>query len=253
MTLFLVADIETLGMAPPAAIIELGWSSVSCDLSAIAEDRDLVCEHGEMRGEQLFGMQGQIMSPDNRAVHHIDPFTLQGRRDYDPSFLDALVGPGGRDIDAMVAHNAEFEESFLGSDIPWLCTYKIALRLWPDAPSHGNQCLKYLLGIEDGDEYHPPHRALPDALVTAQILERILCEASRRMAGSTGEAVLERLLEISREPRLLPRCPIGQEWKGRPWREVDSGFLSWMLRQPTMEADLKWNAERELTRRRRGD
>lgn len=49
-------------------------------------------------------------------------------------------------------------------------------------------------------------------------------------------------------PALLPTCPIGK-FRGKPWSEVDGGFLEWMLRQADMAADLKWNADREISRR----
>jgi exodeoxyribonuclease X len=52
----------------------------------------------------------------------------------------------------------------------------------------------------------------------------------------------------TKEPRLLPRITIGKQ-RGAPWSEVETGFLQWMLRQPDMDGDLKWNAERELNRR----
>jgi exodeoxyribonuclease X len=63
-------------------------------------------------------------------------------------------------------------------------------------------------------------------------------------AGATGRE----MIAWTKEPRLLPTCPIGK-FRGKPWPEVEAGFLGWMLRQPTMEADLKWNAEREIARR----
>lgn len=60
-----------------------------------------------------------------------------------------------------------------------------------------------------------------------------------------------RLPRWTKEPRLLPTCPLGK-FRGVPWSEVEAGFLGWMLRQPTMEEDLKWNAQREITRRQKG-
>jgi exodeoxyribonuclease X len=45
---------------------------------------------------------------------------------------------------------SSFERSFLErhfGDAIWVCTYKCALRIWPDLPSHGNQALRYHLGL----------------------------------------------------------------------------------------------------------
>ena len=88
----------------------------------------------------------------------------------------------------------------------------------------------------------PAHRAGPDAYVTAHILKAIL------EAGVSSRD----LVAWTKEPRVLPTCPIGAEWRGKPWAEVDAGFLNWMLKNATMEEDLKWNARRELERRRTG-
>lgn len=240
-------DLETTGMAPPHSVIELGWSSLTIEPSSQS-----LTSYGDMSGSSLFGMlEGDVMSSDNRAVHHIDPAELEGLPVFDVS---EWGGAALNDAEYAFAHNAEFEQQWLAPlGLPWICTYKVALRLLPDAPSHGNQALKYELGISDAPAHHPPHRALPDCIVTGLILEQLILIAQKRAPELSLRETLDRMVAITLEPRLLPRCPIGQEWKGRPWAEVDSGFLSWMLRQPTMEADLKWNANRELTRRRRGD
>jgi len=137
-----------------------------------------------------------------------------------------------------VAHNAAFEMGFLAPWLPdaqWLCTYKAALRVWPEAPSHSNQVLRYWLGIRvlAGE----PHRAGPDTIVTARILLKLLERAS-----------IEDMLTWTKEPPVIPRITIG-EHRGKPWPHVPGDFLEWMLRKGDMDADLKWNARRELDRR----
>jgi exodeoxyribonuclease X len=228
-----VVDIETTGMSPGegAEVIELGWHDIGVPCF----------------GVRLFGCE-RPCPPEVRAVHHIHPSEYEGFPLFDSGRFWSEATEAG--IQYVAAHNAEFEQQFLGSHalMPWLCTYRVALRLWPDAPHHGNQSLMYWLGLDtelDEGRRHPPHRALPDAYVTAAILQRQLCEVG-----------VEQMSRWTSEPRLLPTCPIGK-FRGRPWAEVESGFLSWMLRQPDMEADLRWNAQRELDRRRteahRGD
>lgn len=237
-TTFLVVDIETLDLAPPSALIELGWHSLE-----VAGPNHM---YGTLSGSELFGIpDDQRMTSANRAIHHIDPASLVGLEPFD--FHDWA---DRHDADYVVAHNTEFEAQWLRYEEPWLCTYKCALRLWPSAPSHSNTALKYELGISDSPTHHPAHRAHPDAIVTTSILSCVLDEAEKR-----GLTIAD-LVQWSREPRLLPTCPIGK-FRGRPWSEVEHGFLGWMLRQPDMEADLRWNAQRELDRRRtvqhRGD
>lgn len=88
----------------------------------------------------------------------------------------------------------------------------------------------------------PAHRAGPDAYVTANILSALF------NAGVTGRE----MVAWTKEPPLLPTCPIGK-FRGKPWSEVEAGFLGWMLRQETMEDDLKWNSRQEIARRSQGN
>ncbi|WP_138069809.1 3'-5' exonuclease [Sulfitobacter sp. EhC04] len=181
------------------------------------------------------------MPPEVRAVHHISLAECHGLREFSQAQADALMDES--EPVALAAHNAEFETKFFAPSIPVICTYKAALRAWPHAPSHSNGALRYWLEDQglialDHSMTQPVHRAGPDAYVTAHILLALF------NAGHTGRE----MIAWTKEPRLLPTCPIGK-FRGQPWSEVEAGFLGWMLRQPTMEADLKWNAEREISRR----
>lgn len=237
-----VVDFETNGMEPPDAVIEAGW----CDLTRDGDDWLI----GPPTSE-LFGLN-EPLKPDARAIHHITPAEIAGKPDFAAEAFVADAAASGAII--VAAHNWEFEGKWLTADllgptIRPLCTWKCALRVWPDVPSHSNGALRYWL--EDRgliSPIHeltmPPHRAGPDAYVTAHLLSALLREATARD-----------MVAWTRGPALLPRCPIGepQGWKGKRWSEVDGGFLVWMTKQATMEADLKWNAQNELDRRQMVD
>lgn len=228
-----VIDFETTGMErPPAEVVEAGW----CDLTQMPDGS---WDVGEAESE-LFAVDA--IPPEVRAVHHITMDDVVGCRTFDP--LALLLDAVNAGAVVLAAHNMEFEHRFFGTpSVPLLCTYKAALRVWPDAPSHSNGALRYwledqgLLSLEHAKAM-PPHRAGPDAYVTAHVLKALLTKATAKQ-----------MVAWTREPRLLPTCPIGK-FRGKPWADVEAGFLNWMLRQPDMEADLKWNAERELERRR---
>ncbi len=229
MTIIRVVDLETTGFEPPEAEV---CEVAICDF--LLEERLIQPPHTCM-------CRVNSMPPEARAIHHI---SLADCEAWDP--FDAQVIFSGA-IDAIAAHNAEFELKFFKSPVPVICTYKAALRVWPEAPSHSNGALRYWL--EDAGKIHPvhantqpSHRAGPDTYVTAHILHALF------EAGATGKD----MVAWTKEPRLLPTCPIGKfRWK--PWAEVEAGFLGWMLRQPTMEEDLKWNAQREIARRSGGN
>lgn len=45
---------------------------------------------------------------------------------------------------------------------------------------------------------------------------------------------------------LATHCPIGREWKGKPWEEVDDGFLNWIIQTIDDKPDLVARARKEL-------
>jgi exodeoxyribonuclease X len=142
-----------------------------------------------------------------------------------------------------VAHNANFEREMLAkagiTPHRWLCTYKAAVRVWPDCPSHSNECLRYYLGFGTGRSAHQmPHSASHDVQVTTDLLKELL---------RLGTPIAD-MLAWTLEPALLPRCPIG-DWRGHTWDEVEEGFLQWILRKITDREDVRFCAQKELERR----
>jgi exodeoxyribonuclease X len=232
LTVIRVIDFETTGMEPPAEVVEYGF----CDLTKGADGEWTVGQPGSV----LHGVSA--IPPETRAVHHISMAEVAGQPGFDA--IAALQAAGHCAV--IAAHNMAFEEQWLQVEgmAPKLCTLKSALRVWPDAPGHSNGVLRYWLEDQgllslDHETAMPPHRAGPDAYVTAHILKALFA------AGATGKD----MVAWTKEPRVLPTCPIGAEWRGKKWADVDAGFLRWMLNQAGMEADLRWNAERELDRR----
>jgi exodeoxyribonuclease X len=227
-----VVDFETTGFEPPAEVVEVGW----CDL--------VQQEDGTWRvGEPVSRLCGvAAIPPEVRAVHFIRQSDVAGLPAFDATaFVEDCDGCA-----IIAAHSMAFEEQWLQVDglLPTLCTLKAALRVWPEAPGHSNSVLRCwledrgLIELRD-DLAMPPHRAGPDAYVTAHILKALFA------AGATGRE----MVAWTREPRLLPTCPLGK-FRGAKWADVEAGFLNWMLAQASMEPDLKWNAQRELDRRR---
>lgn len=233
MTTIRIIDFETTGMEPPAEVVEVGYCDLEGDVGFWEPDRPIswLCSVLEI-------------PPEVRAIHHI---TMEESSGFPPFDREAFISQS-KHCGAIAAHNMDFEQKFLqNSEIPAICTYKSALRVWPDAPSHSNGALRYWLEDQGKlslihDLAMPPHRSAPDAYVTAHILKALFA------TGATGKE----MVAWTKEPRLFPKCPIGEQWRGKPWVEVDAGFLGWMLRQPTMEEDLKWNARREIARRSEG-
>ena len=227
-----VIDIETTGTAPPAEIVEFGRV-------------DVVDACGTWRvGPPMARLYRPVhgIPPETMAVHHI---TQEMMGPETPICTDEKlrqdVWAGGAP-DVLVAHNCDFERLFIPEAItealPWICTYKAALRAWPEAPRHSNQVLRYWRALDlDAALAMPPHRAAPDAYVTAHILGELLTVAT-----------VEQMVAWTREPKLLPAIPFGKH-RGAGWGEPPTDYLEWVSRQGDMDADVVWNARRELARR----
>jgi exodeoxyribonuclease X len=228
VTIIRVIDLETTGLELPAAeVCEVGICDLHLEARTIDAPASWLCSV-------------KSMPPEARAIHHISLAECAGKPAFDPvAMLDASIA-------AIASHNAKFDTAFFTTSLPVICTYKSALRIWPKAPGHSSGTLRYWLEDQgliapDHAATQPAHRAGPDAYVTAHILTALF------NTNVTGRE----MVAWTKEPPLLPTCPIGK-FRGMPWSEVERGFLDWMLRQPTMEDDLKWNAEREIARRSQG-
>lgn len=235
MTTIRVIDFETTGFEPTDQVCELGYCDYEVETKKIGNPVS-----------ELFAVS--TMPPEVRAVHHIRmsdiPDTAQAY-----TTADVRIPAETMAIAFLAAHQAKFEAQWLDLDgFHLICTYKAALRVWPDAPGHSNGALRYWL--EDQGKIapihemtQPAHRAGPDAYVTAHILKALFD------TGATGRE----MVAWTREPPVFPTCPIGKEWRGKPWANVDAGFLGWMMRQADMDEDLKFNAAREIARRSQGN
>lgn len=224
-----VIDFEATTSKPGGRVIEVGW----CDF----DPPEYAVLGG---GGYLCGGVDAPLPPDARAVHHIRHEELAGLPRYDARLLFEHAMRDG--IFCLAAHSADFEATHLIGSLPLICTYKAALRVWPDAPSHKNFGLLYWLedqGVEfDRARAWPPHRAASDAYATAIVLREIM------RTGATGAD----LFQWTRQPALIPRCPLGR-WRDYLWEDVPTDFLLWILRTIFDRDDVRFCAALELDRR----
>lgn len=235
-----VIDLETTGQGfADGGVVEIGWQDLARDAAGAWS---LVGEPGAR-----FVNPGNPISPETSAIHHIvdeDVAQAPPWHVVAPEILQA--SPPAR-FTALAAHRAAFEQRWclpaLTGRTPWICTYKCALRLWPEAPTHSNQGLRYFRRPEGLDRATslPAHRAGPDAYVTAHLLRDMLALAT-----------LEKLLAWSAEPALLPRVPFGPH-RGRSWRDLDEAALDRIIRgEAGGSVDLVFSARMERERRAGG-
>ncbi|WP_454618355.1 exonuclease domain-containing protein [Bradyrhizobium cenepequi] len=176
-----------------------------------------------------------------KAVHHIteaDVADAPPARDLWDEFYSGC-GP----LDILVAHNAKFEMHFhAGDGRPWIDTYKVARVVWPDAPTHSNQGLRYWLDLPvDRERASPPHRALPDAYVTAHLFVRLL-----------DHKTVDEMVHISKYPALLKIMNFGKH-KGTTFEAAPLDYLEWIRDKSDMDEDTKFTARYWVAKRLRGE
>lgn len=246
-----IIDVET-GPAPimdgdrvvEPGIIEIGY-------------QDIVSQRDDLLGNPIdwelgnYGDRmvnpGRSIPPETSAIHNLidadvanaPAWGFVAARYFSDEMMEGVI--------AFAAHNIKTEQTLIGAELtrglPWICTYKAAIRLWPDMASHSNGSVRYHLNPAglNCDRAAPTHRALPDAYVTAHILLEALNLAS-----------WADLADWATKPVLMPRCKIG-DWRGAdgrgtPWEAVDNGMLHWILRKRTDENEL-YTARHHLEQR----
>jgi exodeoxyribonuclease X len=222
-----VIDIETTGTdAAVDEVIEIASVDVRADGTIANHLEALVCP-------------SIPVPPEASAVHHLLYQDLTGK----PPLQEVL--PIFQGADAYVAHQADFEQAFLGKylgEATWVCTYKCALRVWPDFPSHSNQALRYRLGLASpfGIDRHTlnPHRALSDAIVTAAVFVEL-----------TKHSSWSDLVRWSTEPALHTRLPMGRH-RGERFDAVPEDYLRWIVEgRNELREEIKASARYWLDRR----
>lgn len=219
---FVVIDVETTGLSPTTdKIVEF-------------------CAFGPNFIQASLINPTQDIPASVSAIHHITNSDVKDSPTWEvflPQVKQTLEAWGAK---YLVAHNAKFDQSFVGlSEYPWICTYKCALRQWPDAPTHSNEGLKYWLKLDRcGRSFsQQSHTALGDCLTTAAILHELLKYQTP-----------ETLLAWTSSPRELLKMPFGR-YKGLKFTVIGADYLNWLITQPNMDEAVLAAAKKELATR----
>lgn len=229
---FLVVDTETTGLDP--------LKDGVCEFAAIR----LSLADGSMKSFQRLVNPALPIPPEASAIHHLTDLDVAGALKLE-EVLATLRLKWDR-FDGWAAHNAAFDFSFLPAEgRPVLCTLRLARKLLPELPKHGNQYLRYALKLEVPQAKGlAAHRAEADAWVTAALLKHLLDRlAVKRPDLDTVEAVVA----WSKEPILLNTCRFGNKHRDTPWSHVPKDYLRWMLREvKNLDEDTRFTVEHWL-------
>lgn len=220
----------------PHAVVEVGF----CDIEV--DERGTVVEVGEPWS--AITNPRRPIPPASRAVHHISDEEAAAGIEITTAFMRLMGG----DLDAprpdyFVSHNVEAEKGFFaGGGIPWICTYRAAVRMWPDEDSHKLQNLRYSLNLTlDQQAALPAHRAGPDAYVAAVLMATILTRKG-------NEVDIPTLARWSKGPPLFTKLTFGKH-RGNKYTDVPLDYLFWLRDKSEMGADIKANAKYWIAQR----
>ncbi len=195
-------------------------------------------------------INGQICNPMSDFVKPPEPITVGAMAVH--HITDAMVAEAppidevvGRyqGASVYVAHNAAFDRPKLPQvNAPWICTLKLARKLFPELESHSNQYLRYhfMLDVDVPENLHA-HRALYDCYVTAALLIRLNRDVKMTIA---------QMREITALPSLLHTMRFGKH-KGKTFEEIaatDQGWIRWALANMDADEDLKFTLQHYLER-----
>lgn len=135
MARYLVLDTETTGLDPENdRVVEIAATLVAPEGVSVVVD-------------QLVHPRRSI-PPNAIAVHHITDSMVASSPTLEEVWATHVL-PLLSTVDGIVAHNAAFDRPFLPpTDKPWICTLRLARHMWPEAPGHSNQVLRYWLGLD---------------------------------------------------------------------------------------------------------
>lgn len=219
MTVLVAIDTETTGITPEDSVVEIGWCPITPDNGGWIASAPQSVITNPHRPSDIHAL----------AIHHILDEEAACGIEVDVAIARAIDG-----ADVLVAHVAKFEQQFIKTDKPWICSWKVACHLAPHAPGHSLQVLRYWLKLKvDPVLALPPHRAGPDAFVCAHLLARMLAKIS-----------IEEMIEISSRPCLLPKLRFGKH-EGIPLAEVPKDYLRWIMTQE-FDEDTKHTAKHYL-------
>lgn len=219
-----ILDTETTNKDPKAAeLIQLGICALTID--------------GSWRAEAALYRPDEPIDPEASAINNITDEMVAGF----PSFREGVtaynelldtVGPNV----VRVAHNAAYDTTVLArygvqtATRPWLCTFKMAKKLYNNDPTVTLKNLPYLryrFKLEIPEEFSS-HQADGDAYMTAKLLEHMLDDLETSGDIDVNQPYYDQLMDWYGTPIVIEKMPFGK-YKGELLSEVPMSYWKWAL------------------------
>jgi exodeoxyribonuclease X len=207
-----VVDSESTGVGPQDKAVEVA--------GFLFEDDRFVRYHTSLVNP------GIPIPPEASSIHHLTDEDVA-----DAPTIDEAMAPFFDDeFEFVVAHNAAFDKRMMDfAQCPWVCSLKLSRIVYPDAPNHKNQFLRYYLKlpklVHSYSAQAAAHRALYDSEVTTYLFQHLLTKA-------VSDDPIQRMIHVSNNPQLLKICRL-KKHEGKLWSEVPRDYLNWILNPRT--------------------
>jgi exodeoxyribonuclease X len=170
------------------------------------------------------------IEPGASGIHHITDDMVKDSPTLG-EFMAMHNRPFHRDRLIVAGHNTAFDIRMVAGHLPQqylkLCTLKLARNVWPTAPDHKLQTLRYMLKLDAGEA----HSAMGDV---------IACISLMKAACRLKNWNLLDLIASSNQPLSLDSTmPFGKH-KGQRLRDVPKSWMAWALKEmKDLDPDLR--------------
>lgn len=215
-------DVEATGVDPDDRLIQVAY------------------KYDDVTRNELFNPGVPIKLPA-MAIHHITEDDVKGKSLFQGSPTELELHQLANEGAILVAHNAKYDLGMLEREgvvfDDYICTMKVARYL--DKGQFENHQLQYLRYFYDCNVDLgglAPHDALADVLVLRQVFTCLYFGITEEVGSENDvklniDRVLDRMIEISKNPVFLPNCTFPKH-KNVPWAEVariDRQYVEWQL------------------------
>lgn len=188
--------------------------------------------------------------PDASAIHFITTEDLVNESSYKEKTAEFY--PLFELKQYYVGHNVQFDrrmirknhERFFETEIPefenddsWICTLKLAKKLFAEDPDYKNLTLSYLWFkfelYKDCTHKIVPHRAEDDVFMTYKVLSHLVNIALERGLIDSSTDIGSQVVTLCNTPNIFKVMPIGKH-KGWVMEDVPMNYIEWMLNSSDM-------------------
>lgn len=199
--------------------IEIAYAPCSFEQGVMAVKQDLVFD-------EYFSCPEPI-TLGAMAVHHILETDIANKPSYDTFRLP-------EDTTYIIGHNVDYDIAAItlcdkSIKVKGICTLALARTVWDELETHTLGALYYFV-MEDKElarrHLRHAHNAKADIYFTGVILEALVQKLAIKDMSS--------LYVMSETARIPKRMPFGKH-KGTLIKDLDSGYVSWLLRQDNVD------------------